>query len=162
MFGEEPNVYVFQVTTRREEVRVSESEGAAAVTDRAAMAANATPTEAPFRIPELTAAEVRASAACMEKRELFTYVLCSVATLAAALVLTLIPRLLIAPCKRRRREAEEAAAGRLARRCRASCSRFGTMLSLTDSPALNGFSATPNVNTTRKTVCPDSLPPSYS
>ena len=107
--GEELNVYAFQVTTRREEERGGREllPQSAVTTDRSAMAANAT-TEAPFRIPELTAEEVRASAACMEERELFTYVLCSLATLAGALVLTLIPRLLIAPCKRRRREAEEA------------------------------------------------------
>ena len=67
------------------------------------MAANAT--VAPFWIPELTAAEAAESAKCMEKRELFTYVLCSLATLAGALVLTLVPRLLIAPCKRARRKA---------------------------------------------------------
>ena len=61
------------------------------------MAANTT--EAPFWIPDLTAAEAASSAKCMERRELFTYVLCSLATWAAALVLTLIPRLLIAPCR---------------------------------------------------------------
>ena len=62
-------------------------------------AAVANTTAAPFWIPELTVAEAAASAECMERRELFTYVLCSLATWAAALVLTLIPRLLIAPCR---------------------------------------------------------------
>ena len=63
------------------------------------MAAVANTTEAPFWIPELSPAEAAESAKCMERRELFTYVLCSLATWAAALVLTLIPRLLIAPCR---------------------------------------------------------------
>ena len=91
---------MFQVTTRREEEEEEEL--------RYALKMAANTTEAPFWIPELTAAEAAASAKCMEKRELFTYVLCSLATLAGALVLTLIPRLLIAPCKRARRNAKSA------------------------------------------------------
>jgi hypothetical protein len=33
---------------------------------------------------------------------MFTYLLCSLASLSACLILTLVPRLLVAPCKRRR------------------------------------------------------------
>ena len=58
------------------------------------------PNDTTYHIPNLTLSALNASQECMRDREMGMYFLTSVSTMAAAMVIVLVPRLIMAPCRR--------------------------------------------------------------